>query len=200
MRPAAFRRARSVVRDPRGATVVEFAAIAPAMLMLILGLLDLSFNIYTSTLLEGAIQKAGRDASLEGASGRSLAIDNRVRRIVGDLVRNATIEIDRRAYTDFSDVSQPEDFSDLDGNGLCNGGEAFEDANGNGTYDTDRGVEGVGSARDAVLYTVTVNYPRAFPVMSLLGFDSTVTAQARTILRNQPFGTQRGASAVGSCL
>ena len=199
MRPAALRHAFSLLRDPRGATIVEFAAVAPALMMVILGLLDLSFNIYTSTLLEGAIQKAGRDATIEGAAGRSLAIDNRVRQVVGDLVHDATIQISRRAYTDFSDVSQPEDFTDLDGNGACNDGEPFEDANGNGVYDTDRGIDGLGSARDAVLYTVTVQYPRAFPVMRLLGFDGTVTTQAITVLRNQPYGAQRGANAVGSC-
>ena len=105
----------------------------------------------------------------------------------------------RRAYTDFSDVSQPEDFTDTDNNGRCDNGEPFEDANGNGLYDTDRGIDGIGSARDAVLYTVTVRYPRAFPVMSLLGFEKTVTAQARTVLRNQPYGNQHVSSGVGTC-
>lgn len=187
-------------RDERGATVVEFAAIAPAMLMLILGLLDMSYNIYTSTLLEGAIQKAGRDATIEGAETRTMAIDNRMREVVGDLVSNATITIDRRAYANFADVARPEDFTDADGDGLCGNGEPFEDANRNGTYDTDRGTAGLGGARDAVLYTVTVEYPRAFPVMGLLGFDETVTAQARTVLRNQPYGDQAESTPlVGTC-
>lgn len=192
-------RLAALLRDRRGGAVVEFAAIAPVLLMLILGLFDLSYNIYTSTLLEGAIQKAGRDATIEGAGARTTTIDNRVRHIVGDLVGNATIKIDRRAYTDFADVAQPEDFTDIDGDGVCGDGEPFEDANGNGTFDTDRGIAGVGGARDAVLYTVTVQYPRAFPVMKLLGFSETVTAQARTVLRNQPFGAQNVTQVVGTC-
>jgi hypothetical protein len=57
----------------------------------------------------------------------------------------------------------------------------------------------MGGARDAVLYTVTVEYPRAFPMMGLLGFSETVTARSRTVLRNQPFGEQDKAVAVGNC-
>ena len=57
----------------------------------------------------------------------------------------------------------------------------------------------MGGARDAVLYTVTVSYPRAFPVMKLLGFSNTVTARARTVLRNQPYGAQNKTAPIGNC-
>ena len=50
-----------------------------------------------------------------------------------------------------------------------------------------------------MLYTVTVSYPRAFPVMGLLGFSETVTARSRTVLRNQPYGEQRETVEVGNC-
>ena len=188
-----------LLRDTRGVTIIEFAAIAPALMVLLLGLMDLSYNIYTTALLEGAIQKAARDSTIEGAEGRAFDIDNRVRNIVDDIAAYATIEFDRRAYSDFSDVSRPEDYTDSDGDGVCADGEPFEDANGNGTWDSDRGAEGMGGARDAVLYTVTVSYPRAFPVMGLLGFSETVTTQSRTVLRNQPFGEQDQTVDVGSC-
>ena len=186
-------------RDATGATVVEFAAIAPALLMVLLGLMDLSYNIYTTTLLEGAIQQAGRTSSIEGAGARSLAIDTKLRSIVDDIVPNAAIAISRRAYTDYTDVEQPEDFTDTNADGVCSDGEPFEDVNGNGTWDEDRGRDNTGGARDAVLYDVTITYPRAFPVMGLLGFSETVTAKARTVLRNQPYGPQNRPAAVGSC-
>jgi Flp pilus assembly protein TadG len=187
-------------RDAAGATAVEFAAIAPALLMVLLGLMDLSHNIYTTTLLEGAIQQAGRTSSIEGAGARSTAIDSKLRSVVDDIVPNATIGIRRRAYADYTDVEQPEDFTDANADGVCNNGEPFEDVNGNGTWDEDRGRASTGSARDAVLYDVTVTYPRAFPVMGLLGFSATVTAKARTVLRNQPYGPQNRPATVGSCV
>lgn len=186
-------------RDTRGATVVEFAAIAPCLLMVILGVMDLGYNLYATSLLEGAIQAAARDSTIEGAEGRRVDIDDRVRDVVDDLVFDADVEFDRRAYTDFSDIARPEEFTDSNGDGICNAGEPFEDANGSGAWDDDRGKDGMGGARDAVLYTVTVSYPRAFPVMGLLGFDETVSTKSRTVLRNQPYDEQDMAASVGNC-
>ena len=184
-------------RDARGATAVEFALIAPALLMVLLGLMDLGYNIYTTTILEGAIQKAGRNSTIQGAT--SAEIDRSVRDAVGNIVSSGTVAIDRRAYVDFSDAGKPEDFTDANADGQCNDGEPFEDANDNGSWDEDRGSADMGGARDAVLYSVTVTYPRAFPLMGLLGFSETVTARSRTILRNQPFGQQDKVAAVGNC-
>ena len=191
--------ARRLRRDARGATAVEFAAIAPALLLVVLGLMDLGYNIYATSLLEGAVHKAGREATIEGAETRGLAIDNGVRAAVGDIAPNAEVSFSRRAYIDFSDVDQPEEFTDTNEDGICNDDEPFEDANSNGQWDEDRGREDMGGARDAVLYTVTVSYPRAFPAMRLFGFSDRVTATAHTVLRNQPYGPQNQAMAVGNC-
>ena len=191
--------ARRLRRDARGATAVEFAAIAPALLLVVLGLMDLGYNIYATSLLEGAVHKAGREATIEGAETRGLAIDNGVRAAVGDIAPNAEVSFSRRAYIDFSDVDQPEEFTDTNEDGICNEGEPFEDANANGSWDEDRGSADMGGARDAVLYSVTVSYPRAFPAMRLFGFSDRVTATAHTVLRNQPYGPQNQAMAVGNC-
>ncbi len=187
-------------RDIRGVAAVEFALIAPALLTVLLGLMDLSYNLYTSTLLEGAIQQAGRNATIQDASSRTATIDAKVREVVSDIAPQSTITFSRRAYADFSDVATPEDFTDSNGDGLCADGEPFEDVNGNDTWDADRGRDSAGGARDAVLYTVTVRYPRAFAFMSSVGLSDTVTAQARTVLRNQPFDQQaRTVATVGNC-
>ena len=195
----ALRALRRLARDTRGATAVEFAAIAPAMLMVVLGLMDLGYGVYANALLEGAVQQAGRDSTIEGAETRGLAIDNQVRDVVTNLAPKAKVSFDRRAYIDFSDVDRPEDFTDANRDGICSDGEPFEDINGNGTWDEDRGRADMGGARDAVLYTVTVQYPRPFPVMKLLGFSPNVTSRAQTVLRNQPYGPQNKPAAVGTC-
>ena len=195
----ALRVLRRLPRDTRGATAVEFAAIAPAMLMVVLGLMDLGYGVYANALLEGAVQQAGRDSTIEGAETRGLAIDNQVRDVVTNLAPKAKVSFDRRAYIDFSDVDRPEDFTDANTDGICSDGEPFEDINGNGTWDEDRGRADMGGARDAVLYTVTVQYPRPFPVMKLLGFSPNVTSRAQTVLRNQPYGPQNKPAAVGTC-
>ena len=189
----------SLARDERGATAVEFALIAPALLMVLLGVFDAGYNLYTASVLDGAAQKAARDSSLEGAEAKGLAIDDRVVDAVHNEVPRAKVTFDRRAYRDYSDIHRPEDYTDVDKDGACDNNEPFEDINGNGIWDSDRGTETMGGARDAVLYTITVSYPRAFPLMHLLGLPETVTSQSRTVLRNQPYGTQNQAVSVGQC-
>ena len=190
---------RGLACETRGAAALEFALVAPALLLTIMGIFDLGYNIYTATMVQGAIQHAARDSTIEGADRRLSQIDATVSRAVHHVVPRATIAISRRAYADFTDVSRPEDFTDTDGNGLCDKGEPFEDANRNGTWDDDRGTAGSGGARDAVLYTVNVTYARGFPMASLIGLPDTVTTAAATVLRNQPYKLQDNKPAVGAC-
>lgn len=189
-----MRRLRALWRDSGGASLVEFALVAPVLLLTLMGIFDLAYNTYATIMLDGAIQKAARDSTIEGADINSNKIDAAVTRAVRHIAPNSELTFARKAYTNFSDVSEPEDFTDVDGNGSCNDGEPFEDINNNGTWDTDRGKEGMGSARDAVLYTVTVEVPRLFPMAALIGLPNTFTTQAETVLRNQPYAAQDEAS------
>ena len=186
-------------QDSCGATAVEFAMVAPVLLMTIMGIFDLGYNIYANTMLQGAIQHAARDSTIEGADLRLAEIDAAVASAVHNIVPRATIAFSRKAYANFADVSRPEDFTDSDGNGLCDKGEPFEDANRNGRWDNDRGSSGQGGARDAVLYSVTVTYARGFPMARMIGLPETVTTEAATVLRNQPYKLQDNKPAVGSC-
>ncbi|MCL6251970.1 pilus assembly protein [Altererythrobacter sp. KTW20L] len=190
---------RKVMRDRRGAALVEFALVAPVFILALIGLFDLSYNIYTASLLEGAIQKAARDSTIEGADLSEAQIDARVTEVVHNIVPSGTVEFERKAYTNFADVARPEDFTDSNGDGVCNDGEPFEDVNGNGMWDEDRGKDGMGGARDAVLYVVTVTYDRQFPLHKFIGVPSEVSSVARTVLRNQPFRMQNTEVTVGQC-
>lgn len=194
-----MRRLRDLLRDRRGAALVEFALVAPILLLMLLGMFDMGYNYYVQSQLQGAIQKAARDSGIEGAHAHMSGIDARVAKAVHALVPSAEVEFARRHYASFTDVSRPEDFSDIDGNGICGGGEPFEDANGNGIWDEDRGSEGQGGARDAVLYVVTVSYRRPFGVTAFVGLPETFTTQATTVLRNQPYSDQDLAREVGNC-
>lgn len=181
---------KAVHDDEAGATLVEFALLAPVLLTLLLGLFDMGFNLYTKTQLEGAIQEAARESTIEGAASRQSAIDNSVTAAVHIISPGATVTFDRRAFQNFSDVSRPEDYTDVNGDNTCNDGEPYEDANGNGAWDTDSGTTGFGGARDAVLLTVTVTFPRAMPVAKLIGLSSNQVLNTQTVLRNQPYGAQ----------
>lgn len=191
----------SLGRESEGATIVEFALVLPPLMVTLMGLFDLAYNMYTSEMLQGAIQAAARNSTIEGAAGNEAALDAIVTNAVRAVSPQATLQFDRKAYASFADVARPEDFTDLNADGLCNNGEPFEDVNTNGSWDSDRAASGFGGARDAVLYSVTVNYPRAFPIASFIpGQTSDFTLRTQTVLRNQPFGQQAsGTPPTGNC-
>lgn len=188
---------RALSRDSKGAALVEFAFVAPFLLLVIMGILDVGHRIYTTAILQGSVQKAARDATLDDGAANETAIDDRVKELMDPVVQDEPISqytFTRQNYSDFSDVSQPEDFTDTDGDGDCNNGEPYDDVNGNDTWDADRGSAGQGNAKDAVLYTASITFPRLFPMASLIGLPQNETITASTVLRNQPFGeaTDRG--------
>ena len=175
---------------PQYITLVEFAIIAPVFFMALIGMFDISYNIYAASMVQGAIQKAARDSTIESASASEAEIDARVTTAVKQVVPSAELTFERTAYTSFTDVGRPEDFTDKNDDGICNEGEPFEDVNGNAQWDSDRGTDGFGGARDAVLYKVTVAYERQFPLHRMVSIPKQVTTEATTVLRNQPFGLQ----------
>ena len=191
-----------LAHDQRGVTIVEFALVAPVLSLMLMGLLDLSYNMYTTEMLQGTIEHAARNSSIEGAAGKEAQLDSMVTTAVHAVAPAATLTFTRRAYSSFTKAGRPEDFTDVDKDGTCNNGEPFEDANGNGKWDPDAGKVGVGGARDAVLYTVVVKYQRAFPIAGFIpGQTKDFTLSAATVLRNQPYGQQsnNAAPATGKC-
>ncbi|MGC1472427.1 MAG: TadE/TadG family type IV pilus assembly protein, partial [Psychroserpens sp.] len=70
-----FKRLR---RNENGATIVEFGFVAPVLLLMIMGLFDIAHTQYTSALVNGAMQKAGRDLTLENAGSQQASIDQAV--------------------------------------------------------------------------------------------------------------------------
>ncbi|WP_052223351.1 TadE/TadG family type IV pilus assembly protein [Novosphingobium malaysiense] len=187
------------IGDESGASAVEFALVAPVLLMAMMGLFDLGYNVYTATLLEGAIQKAARDSTIEGSVSKTSTLDGRVTDMVRNIAPQAQLTFKRTAYASFSDVGKPEDFTDVNNDGMCDAGEPFEDANGNGVWDADQGKAGSGGARDAVLYEVKVTYPRPFPVTAIFGMSADYAMTSRTVLRNQPYNVSEKTVKVLNC-
>lgn len=188
-----------LARQNDGATAAEFGLVLPVLVTVLMGLFDMGYNMWALNILQGAVQQAARNSTLESAATQTSTIDGKVTTRVQQLVPSAQLTFTRKSYTNFSNVNTPEDFTDTNSNGVCDNGEPFEDANSNGIWDADRGVNGVGGARDAVLYTVTMTYPRIFPMAKLVGLSSTVSATAKTVLRNQPYKLQEASTTIGSC-
>lgn len=200
--------ATALAGDERGTTILEFGLIAPSLVLMLMGALDIAHTLYMQSVLQGAVQKAARDGTLETSSGIDdevrYSIDQAVRRQLKFLNKRAEIDISRRFYRSFTEAQAQaaEEFTDTNGDGICNAGEPFDDRNNNGVRDTD-GADSVDNAgaRDNVVYTVTVQYARMFPLDRLLGGNGTTKMTTRTVLANQPFGAQQkyDAPTVGHC-
>lgn len=177
-------------RDEDGVTAVEFAMVAPVFMVMLLGIFDFGFHLYAQSVLQGSLQTAARGSTLEAGTSTADDLDEYVRRSVNSVVPRADITFSRRNYQNFEDVARPEDFSDTNGDGTCNDGEPFEDVNGNGSWDQDRGRDGLGGARDAVLYSAVAEYPRLFPLHNFIDVPPQVRIEGATVLRNQPYSEQ----------
>ena len=191
---------RRLLGETHAATLTEFALISPVLLLMIMGLFDMAHTQYTNSMLNGALQKAGRDLTLEGAGTTMANINARVETSVRKVVPpTATVRFETLSHFDFSDIGEGEEFSDDNNDGVCNNNEVFVDDNSNGTRDNNRGTNGIGGARDAVLYTAIVTYPRLFPMYQLAGMPQNVTLRATTVLRNQPYDEQDRNAPTGNC-
>ncbi len=182
-------------KHERGIAAVEYAIVAPAFLVVLMGGFDLGHTLYMEAVLQGTVQKAARDSSIEtnGTAAQQTIIDTRVRNAVRDLNSSLTdndIKITRTFYQNFTTAqsAQPEDANQ---NGICEPGEVWVDRNFNDVYDAKGGSNGQGGAKDVVVYSVNIEYPRLFPMAGLIGLPADVKLDATTVLANQPYGDQQ---------
>ncbi|MEG3596976.1 MAG: TadE/TadG family type IV pilus assembly protein [Pseudomonadota bacterium] len=192
---------RRLGRDQRGATIVEFAVIAMPMCVLLMGGLELGYNSYVRSTLQGALHDAARVAAVENpilvTEGDTVEeqVANMIKETVAHVAPNAVVDVDQKSYFEFSSIGEPEKLmTDNNGNGKYDASDedCFEDANGNGTFDPDSGKSGTnGGADDVVLYTAKVSAPRILPLDRLVpGVSEKVEYTLRAAVRNQPYGQQ----------
>lgn len=181
---------RRLRRNERGATAVEFGLIAPAFFVVAWGTVELGLLLLATSLLEGSVREAAR-AGLTGYTPNGVDRTQYIRNIVQNytvgLIDMDKLQISTLVYTSFSNVGQPEPFTDTNGDGAHGAGEAFVDVNGNGQWDADMGVAGLGGPGDIVLYTLTYDWDfMAGFAESIFGIP-TVRLKASVAIRNEPF-------------
>lgn len=183
---------RRLLADTRGMATLEFVLLAPLVLLMVFGIFDLGHIMLTNSMLSGAVEKAGRDSTLEAADAAT--IDAQVRKQVRIIVPGAEPTFERLSYQDFGNIGKPEPFVDKNGNKTRDPGECFQDVNGNGRWDTSAATSGQGTASQVAVYRVTVSYPHVFPMATFISMvtgrpqnNDVVTLSAATMLRNQPY-------------
>lgn len=185
---------RRLARDRSGASALEFGLLAPAMLLVMLGLIDLARVATARSALEAAtIQAARQVAATDCPADRprrlAASISAGMRSLTGE--KDAAPEVESRSYADrFGDVGAPEPFVDDPAapNRVYDPGESFTDVNGNGQWDADMGVDGsIGGAGEVISYTANLRVRPLIPflVERLTGRDH-YPIRASTVVRNEP--------------
>ena len=188
---------RRLASDESGATIVEFALILVPMLIIILGFMELGYQSYVRSVLQGTLNDVARTATVETpelgdeALPLETRIENYVKERMHPLVAAGTYDFQIDNYQDFSGVGQPEALvTDVNKNGQYDSGDCWEDTNPNGTFDTDGARAGVGGADDVVVYDVTLSAPHLLPIGGFLGVPDHFNARARTMSKRQPYAQQ----------
>jgi len=180
-----MRRAGGIWADQRGVTVIEFAIVAPVLLLLIVGGLELGHMKYVQTIFVGQVQKAGRDMSLESSASalNQASVMANVTKYISGVAYGAKVTYSVQSFHDYRNVAKR--------------AEEFVDCNANGVWDSDGAVSGRGGAKDVVLLTVNLSYPR-MAMGRFFGGGDTINLQSSTVLRNQP-STSQSVPATGTC-
>jgi len=180
---------KSITKDNGGATALEFAFIAPVMLLLMMGIIEFSMIMFTQTVMESATSNTSRMGrtgfSLAGLSREQQLINNVATRTAG-LLNPSLITVTMQTYSSFDRVNDPEPFIDSNNNGVYNSGEAYTDINGNGQWDQDMATAGAGNANDIVVYTVSYPWQITTPLVNAV-IGNIFAVSARSVVKNEPY-------------
>ena len=174
---------KPIRRCDQGAALVEFALILPALLMFVMGALEIGYRVYAVSVVNGSLREAARMASTGGYTGAE--IDQKVTSMIRDWRSTANVAIVKRSYSDFTGVGLPEPIT----SGTVESGTyCYQDINKNNIWDADRGADGLGGAEDVIYYEVTMTYPTLMKfTQKAFGLGAVTTVKQNTIVSNEPF-------------
>jgi hypothetical protein len=180
----------ALFRNRRGSAIVEFAVLAPVMILLISGTIESAHIFMVKIALQGAVETAARESVVNLTISED-ARDAKMRARIASLMSphhvapGGTLTIDTRVYRTLGSA-YPEAFEDSNSNGTYDEGESFDDRNHNGVRDLATAVTGkMGDVGDVVAYEVT------FPIVPYFSFLSPIFGEqlnltTATVSRNEP--------------
>lgn len=182
----------SMFRSEDGASALEFAMIAPIVLLFTVGVIEISLMMLTQNIMESATfvaSRLGKTGYIEANMSREDTIKKALEDSADGLLDPGRVHIDKLSYDEFGDIGMPEPFVDANGNGDRDNGENYTDINGNSKYDKDMGAASAGGAGEIVVYVVTYAWKVTTPIMNAILGDEhgEYKLTARTVVKNEPF-------------
>lgn len=178
-------------RQRDGVAALEFAFIAPALLLLTVGTMEVSMIFFGNTLLEGGVRESAR-FGLTGAMPPTGTREDHVVDVVNahgaGVVNITAANVTTLVYPNFTSIGVPEPYTDENGNGTYDSPEPFTDINCNSQWDPDMGRAGLGSGGEVVVYTVNYDMPMMTGILDpIMGQDGKIPLAASVTVRNEPF-------------
>lgn len=179
-------------REENGVTAIEFAFVAPVLMMLVFGIIEFAMIMVVYNTMEGATavsSRLGKTGFTGSGLTRQQTILNAITDRASSLVDATKLTVTSKFYKQYDQINDPEPFIDTNGNGSHDVGETFTDINGNAQWDADMGSSGYGSAGDVVVYTVSYPWSLMTPIISsMIGEENgTFTITTHAVVKNEPY-------------
>jgi hypothetical protein len=181
-------RKNDLLSDESGGAIIEAALGLPILLTSVIGIFEVAHFYFVTAAVENAVLHASRygiTGNTEEGSTRLEKVTEVIEQQTFGSVDMDTIEIETLVYDQFSDIGEPEPFSDDNDSGDWDEGEAYTDVNGNGSWDDDMAQAGLGGGGDIVLYRIR------YKAYSLSGFANWATTAiditSTVAVRNEPY-------------
>ena len=109
---------------------------------------------------------------------------------VSGLLNTSKLTLSSKSYADFSNIGQPEPYTDVHSLGHYVAGDPYTDINGNGQWDADMGAAGLGGPGDIVVYTASYPWPIFSPILQpFFGNSSTYAISSSAVVKNEPYNS-----------
>lgn len=182
---------RGLLGCRRGGAALEFAFVAPLVILTVAGIIEIGMMLFVDSLLEGGVRSASR-FGITGYTPAGVSREDQIRQIIltnsVGLVQPADLTITTLSYPDFASVGKPEPYVDANGNGQFDVGESYTDVNGNGQWDTDMGAAGAGGSGEVVLYKAQVDWRLWTHLLdNIIGDSGAIKLGASVVVRNEPY-------------
>lgn len=180
-----------IIRNQDGTTAVEFAIVAPVLMLFIFGILECSVMMYAQSVLEGATSissRLGKTGYIAENRSRTQTIRDALTEHGSLLFNPDYVTITAKSYAKFDAIAEPEPYTDSNHNHVYNLGEPYSDINGNGQWDEDMGRAGYGNANEIVAYTVTYPWRMRTPIIGrFFGTGGIINLSATSVVKNEPY-------------
>ena len=180
----------SFQKHQEGATAIEFAIIAPVLLLIMFGIIEFSMAMFTQSIMEGATtltSRLGKTGYSDQGVSREDTIRNALQARAGIFLDPTKITITSKFYGQFDQIGDAEPYIDKNHNNRYDTGETYTDVNGNGHWDADMGEQGYGDANDIVVYTVTYPWKIMTPIMKPFFTNGILNLRSVAVVKNEPY-------------